>query len=150
MSKSTKCAIRSNRIRKVQNGGYTDIFQKEAEAEADRVESEARQNAIVNTTEAQNYLVAEAEREIRLHRSRIDDLKEQHYRWHDRSEFIDMLQTSYADLALAENYLRTIKMYAFNAPITTETSYRNYDWDKETYHEATSQYEDLRNEECPF
>ena len=42
MSKSTKCAIRSNRIRKVQNGGYTDIFQKEAEAEAKR-----RQNVML-------------------------------------------------------------------------------------------------------
>ena len=36
MSRITNCEIKSNRIRKIQNGGYTDIFQKEAEAEAKR------------------------------------------------------------------------------------------------------------------
>ena len=39
--KQATCEIRSNRIRKIQNGGYTDNFQKEAEAEAKR-----RQNQI--------------------------------------------------------------------------------------------------------
>ena len=33
MSKSYKQQIVSNRMRSVQNGGYTDIFRKEAEAE---------------------------------------------------------------------------------------------------------------------
>ena len=29
--KATTCEVRSNRIRRVENGGYTDIFKKEAE-----------------------------------------------------------------------------------------------------------------------
>ena len=31
--KAATCEVRSNRIRKIQNGGYTDIFQREAEQE---------------------------------------------------------------------------------------------------------------------
>tara|TARA_R100001163_G_C5049566_1_gene186493 strand:+ start:211 stop:366 length:156 start_codon:yes stop_codon:yes gene_type:complete len=34
--KASTCEVRSNRIRKIQNGGYTDIFQREAEQEAKR------------------------------------------------------------------------------------------------------------------
>ena len=33
MSKSNKCQVVSNRMRNIQRGSYTDIFQKEAEAE---------------------------------------------------------------------------------------------------------------------
>ncbi len=33
MSRSGKCQVVSNRMRAVQNGGYTDIFRREAEAE---------------------------------------------------------------------------------------------------------------------
>jgi hypothetical protein len=34
MSKAAKCQVVSNRTRNIQRGSYTDIFQKEAEAEA--------------------------------------------------------------------------------------------------------------------
>jgi len=34
------CEVRSNRIRRVQNGGYTDIFQKEADAERKRKQNQ--------------------------------------------------------------------------------------------------------------
>lgn len=34
MSKSHKCQVVSNRMRNIQRGSYTDIFQREAEAEA--------------------------------------------------------------------------------------------------------------------
>ncbi len=33
MSKSNKCQVVSNRMRNIQRGSYTDIFQREAEAE---------------------------------------------------------------------------------------------------------------------
>ena len=33
MSKSAKCQVVSNRMRNIQRGSYTDIFQREAEAE---------------------------------------------------------------------------------------------------------------------
>ena len=34
MSKSNKCQVVSNRMRNIQRGSYTDIFQREAEQEA--------------------------------------------------------------------------------------------------------------------
>ncbi len=34
MSRAAKCQVVSNRMRNIQRGSYTDIFQREAEAEA--------------------------------------------------------------------------------------------------------------------
>ena len=40
--KATTCEVRSNRIRRVENGGYTDIFKKEAEAELEKYKDEVK------------------------------------------------------------------------------------------------------------
>ena len=122
---------------------------KEAEAEADRIEAEARETCIVNLYEIQGSLIDSAKREIRIVKSKIDDMKERHHAYHSEYGYINKLEKLYVELATAEHNLQMIKLYPFNAPITTDTSNRNHDWDKELYHEATSQYEDLRDN-CPF
>lgn len=42
--KASTCEVRSNRIRKIQNGGYTDIFQREAAAERKRKQNQIFQS----------------------------------------------------------------------------------------------------------
>ena len=116
---------------------------KEAEAEADRIEEEEREKAIVGTTDVQNCLITEAERDIRIVKSKIDDMKERYYAYDSEYGYVNKLENLYAELATAEHKLQMIKLYPFNAPITTDTSNRNHDWHKEMYHEATSQYENL-------
>jgi hypothetical protein len=118
---------------------------KEAEAEADRIEQEEREKAILRTTNIQNSLVTEAERDIRIVKSKIDDLKEEYYKYDTSYDFMDSLDKLYGELATAQHKLQMIRVYPFNAPITTDTSNRNHDWYKEMYHEATNQYEDLRD-----
>ena len=119
---------------------------QEAEAEADRIEAEERANFLECTTRIQNSLIAEAERDIRICKSQIDDMKEDYHRYDDTHDFDDILTQHYQNLREAETRLIAIRNYPFNAPITTDTSNRNHDWDRELYHEATNQYEDLRED----
>ncbi len=124
---------------------------QEAEAEANRIEQEQQDRAILRTTSIQNYLVETAERDIRIAKSKIDDAKERYYDFDHNYGFADKLEELYEELATAEHKLQMIRVYPFNAPITTDTSNRNHSWYKngfytEAYHEATSQYEDLRKD----
>ena len=125
--------------------GEIRAIERKEEAERkewDKKEAKRRM-AITRMTEIQNSLVAEAERDIRIVKSKIDDKKE-NYRDFDRTyEFANDLEKLYGELATAEHKLQMIKVYPFNAPITTDTSNRNHDWYSEMYHEATSQYENL-------
>jgi len=149
---------------------------QEAEAEALRIEQEQQDRAILRTTSIQNYLVETAERDIRIAKSKIDDAKERYYDFDHNYGFADKLEELYEELATAEHKLQMIRLYPFNAPISTDTRNRNHCWykggyfteayheatsqyekkynlivdkDKELYHNATNQYEDLRDN-CPF
>ena len=119
---------------------------REAEEEADRLEQEAREEALVKMTDIQNSLVAEAERDIRIVKSKIDDMKEQYRDFDKEYDFLPRLQKLYRSLARHEHRLSMIRVYPYNSPITTDTSNRNYDWYSEAYHESTNQYEDLRDD----
>ena len=128
--------------------GEIRAIERKEEAERkewDKKEAKRRM-AITRMTEIQNSLVAETERDIRIVKSKIDDKKE-NYRDFDRTyDFANDLEKLYGELATAEHKLQMIRVYPFNAPITTDTSNRNHDWCSEAYHEATSQYEDLRED----
>jgi len=125
--------------------GEIRAIERKEEAERkewDKKEAKRRM-AITRMTEIQNSLVAEAERDIRIVKSKIDDKKE-NYRDYDRTyDFANDLEKLYGELATAEHKLQMIRVYPFNAPITTDTSNRNHDWYSEAYHKATSQYENL-------
>ena len=92
---------------------------KEAEAEADRIEEEEREKAIVGTTDVQNCLITEAERDIRIVKSKIDDMKERYYAYDSEYGYVNKLENLYAELATAEHKLQMIRLYPFNAPIIT-------------------------------
>ena len=91
-------------------------------------EQEAYQNALVQQTEVQNYLIANAESEIRIVKHKIDDMKEEYRQFDDEADFAERLEKLYIELGNHEHRLTMIKMHPYNSPMTTATSNRNPSW----------------------
>ena len=92
-------------------------------------EQEAYQNALVQQTEVQNYLIANAESDIRIVKHKIDDMKEEYRQFDDEADFAERLEKLYIELGDCEHRLTMIKMHPYNSPITTDTVNRNPYWD---------------------
>ena len=91
-------------------------------------EQEAYQNALVQQTEVQNYLIANAESDIRIVKHKIDDMKEEYRQFDDEADFAERLEKLYAELGSHEHSLAMIKLHPYNSPMTTDTSNRNPSW----------------------
>ena len=91
-------------------------------------EQEAYQDALVQQTEVQNYLIANAESDIRIVKHKIDDMKEEYRQFDDEADFAERLEKLYAELGSHEHRLAMIKMHPYNSPLTTDTSNRNPSW----------------------
>ena len=91
-------------------------------------EQEAYQNALVQQTEVQNYLIANAESEIRIVKHKIDDMKEEYRQFDEEADFAERLEKLYIELGNHEHRLTMIKMHPYNSPLTTDTSNRNPSW----------------------
>ena len=91
-------------------------------------EQEAYQNALVQQTEVQNYLIANAESDIRIVKHKIDDMKEEYRQFDDEADFAERLEKLYMELGNLEHRLTMIKMHPYNSPMTTDTSNRNPSW----------------------
>ena len=91
-------------------------------------EQEAYQNALVQQTEVQNYLIANAESEIRIVKHKIDDMKEEYRQFDDEADFAERLEKLYIEQGNHEHRLTMIKMHPYNSPLTTDTSNRNPSW----------------------
>ena len=122
---------------------------QEAEAEAEAMETEARQQSLDTRTDIQNRLISETEQDIRIVKCKIDDKKELYYKYDTEYDFYAELNGLYEELGELIAKRNAIRAYAFNMPMTTHTESRDWNY-SHAYHEATNQYEDLRNEECPF
>ena len=84
-------------------------------------EQEAYQNALVQQTEVQNYLIANAESDIRIVKHKIDDMKEEYRQFDDEADFAERLEKLYIELGNYEHRLTMIKMHPYNSPLTTDT-----------------------------
>ena len=91
-------------------------------------EHEEYKNALVQQTEVQNYLIANAESDIRIVKHKIDDMKEEYRQFDDEADFAERLEKLYAELGSHEHRLAMIKMHPYNSPMTTDTSNRNPSW----------------------
>lgn len=91
-------------------------------------EQEAYQDALVQQTEVQNYLIANAESDIRIVKHKIDDMKEEYRQFDDEADFAERLEKLYIELGSHEHRLAMIKMHPYNSPMTTDTSNRNPSW----------------------
>ena len=92
-------------------------------------EHEEYKNALVQQTEVQNYLIANAESDIRIVKHKIDDMKEEYRQFDDEADFAERLEKLYTELGSHEHRLAMIKMHPYNSPITTDTVNRNPYWD---------------------
>ena len=92
-------------------------------------EQEAYQNALVQQTEVQNYLIANAESDIRIVKHKIDDMKEEYRQFDDEADFAERLEKLYIELGNYEHRLTMIKMHPYNSPLTTDTVNRNPYWE---------------------
>ena len=92
-------------------------------------EQEAYQNALVQQTEVQNYLIANAESDIRIVKHKIDDMKEEYRQFDDEADFAERLEKLYIELGNHEHRLTMIKMHPYNSPLTTDTVNRNPYWE---------------------
>ena len=91
-------------------------------------EHEEYKNALVQQTEVQNYLIANAESDIRIVKHKIDDMKEEYRQFDDEADFAERLEKLYIELGNCEHRLAMIKMHPYNSPMTTDTSNRNPSW----------------------
>ena len=92
-------------------------------------EQEAYSNALVQQTEIQNYLIANAESDIRIVKHKIDDMKEEYRQFDDEADFAERLEKLYIELGNYEHRLTMIKMHPYNSPLTTDTVNRNPYWE---------------------
>ena len=92
-------------------------------------EHEEYKNALVQQTEVQNYLIANAESDIRIVKHKIDDMKEEYRQFDDEADFAERLEKLYIELGNHEHRLTMIKMHPYNSPMTTDTSNRNPYWE---------------------
>ena len=83
---------------------------------------------VEKTSEIQNYLIANAESDIRIVKHKIDDMKEEYRQFDDEADFAERLEKLYTELANHEHRLTMIKMHPYNSPMTTDTSNRNPSW----------------------
>jgi len=121
---------------------------QEAEAEAEAMETEARQQSLDTRTDIQNRLIGIVEQDIRIVKCKIDDKKELYYKYDTEHDFVDELEKLYEELGELLAKRDGLRAYAFNMPMTTHTESRDWNF-SHAYHEATNQYEDLRDN-CPF
>ena len=121
---------------------------QEAEAEAEAMETEARQQSLDTRTDIQNRLISETEQDIRIVKCKIDDKKELYYKYDTEYDFYAELNGLYGELGELLAKRDAIRNYAVNMPMTTHTESRDWNF-SHSYHEATNQYEDLRDN-CPF
>ena len=91
-------------------------------------EHEEYKNDLVQQTEVQNYLIANAESDIRIVKHKIDDMKEEYRQFDDEADFAERLEKLYIELGDYEHRLTMIKMHPYNSPMTTDTSNRNPSW----------------------
>ena len=92
-------------------------------------EHEEYKNALVQQTEVQNYLIANAESDIRIVKHKIDDMKEEYRQFDDEADFAERLEILYIELGNYEHRLTMIKMHPYNSPLTTDTVNRNPYWE---------------------
>ena len=92
-------------------------------------EHEEYKNALVQQTEVQNYLIANAESDIRIVKHKIDDMKEEYRQFDDEADFAERLEKLYIELGDCEHRLTMIKMHPYNSPLTTDTVNRNPYWE---------------------
>lgn len=92
------------------------------------MEEEAYQSALVQQTDIQNYLIANAESDINIVKHKIDDMKEEYRQFDDESDFAERLEKLYIELGNCEHRLTMIKMHPYNSPLQTDTSNRNPSW----------------------
>ena len=92
-------------------------------------EHEEYKNALVQQTEVQNYLIANAESDIRIVKHKIDDMKEEYRQFDDEADFAERLEKLYIELGNYEHRLTMIKMHPYNSPLTTDTVNRNPYWE---------------------
>ena len=92
-------------------------------------EQEAYQNALVQQTEVQNYLIANAESDIRIVKHKIDDMKEEYRQFDDEADFAERLEKLYIELGNYEHRMTMIKMHPYKSPLTTDTVNRNPYWE---------------------
>jgi len=121
---------------------------QEAEAEAEAMETEARQQSLDTRTDIHNRLIGIVEQDIRIVKCKIDDKKELYYKYDTEHDFVDELEKLYEELGELLAKRDGLRAYAFNMPMTTHTESRDWNF-SHAYHEATNQYEDLRDN-CPF
>ena len=122
---------------------------QEAEAEAEAMETEARQQSLDTRTDIQNRLIGIVEQDIRIVKCKIDDKKELYYKYDTEHDFVDELEELYGELGKLLAKRDGLRAYAFNMPMTTHTESRDWNF-SHAYHEATNQYEDLRNADVKF
>ena len=91
-------------------------------------EEEEYQSALVRQTEVQNYLIANAESDIRIVKHKIDDMKEEYRQFDDEADFAERLEKLYMELGSYECRLAMIKMHPYNSP-TTDTVIKNPYWE---------------------
>jgi len=110
-------------------GELRDLERKEEQErqEWDR-ENEARIHSLDTRTEIQQTLIDNIERDIRICKHKIDDMKED-YRIYERSStFVDYLEELYGELGLLTSKRDVMKHFAFNELLQTDTSHRNPSW----------------------
>ena len=79
-------------------------------------------------TEIQNYLIANAESDIRIVKHKIDDMKDEYRQFDDEADFAERLEKLYTELANHEHRLAMIKMHPYNSS-SWEVSEINSDQD---------------------
>ena len=67
-------------------------------------------------TEIQNYLIANAESDIRIVKHKIDDMKEEYRQFDDEADFAERLEKLYAELGSHEDRLAMIMMHPYDSP----------------------------------
>lgn len=126
-------------------GELRDLERKEeAERQEWDRENEARIKSLDMRTEIQQTIIDNIERDIRICKSKIDDMKEDYRDYERSSTFVDELEELYGELGLLTSKRDVMKHFAFNELLQTDTSHRNPSWRtyQEEYCEATSQYDD--------
>ena len=75
-------------------------------------------------TEIQNYLIANAESDIRIVKHKIDDMKDEYRQFDDEADFAERLEKLYTELGSHEHRLAMIKMHPYNSTswVVSETN----------------------------
>lgn len=79
-------------------------------------------------TEIQNYLIANAESDIRIVKHKIDGMKDEYRQFDDEADFAERLEKLYTELGSHEHRLAMIKMHPYNSS-SWEVSEINSDQD---------------------